>query len=323
MQSRGHCRSVLIFFSLTLCLSAQSLNQAWQAYMATSADLSTIQSNRDSYFKEQLELKSEGSRLQNSSVWYNAWLNKLLLASNTERQLAIIDSLDRLNGRFDFLLSRQKKELTTLMQTYEQVLASYESKGVVLETERETSRRVGSWLLSQPSDGIQLPDYSDLVQGDYANREIRHLVLQDVKHLLLSKITELDSLLERKAAQAELAGRLADFHQDLGLQMEADQDVQARDVSGETAKNLNWNYSSSPTELADVSGVDGAEGTGASIFDRQSEVSKSVDLNVQRDGLQSPPSFGGSIENLTYLKAKQLEYQKLLAAVNKELKLAP
>jgi len=323
MGSLWNLKSVLIFLSLTFNLSAQSLEQAWQAYMATSGDISDLQSNQSTYFKEQLDLKSEGIRLQQSSAWYNAWLNKLLLANNSDRQLEILDSLESSNDRLERLLSRQSAELITLKRAYEEVLSSYESKGVMPAEERETSRRVGNWLLNQPSDDIQLPDYGNLIHGDFENQDLRHLVLMDVQHLLLRKLTQLDSLLNRKVAQAELAVRLTEFHLDLGLQMEADQDFQERDVSGETTKNLNWNYSSSPTEMADVGGVDGADGSGASSFDRQVEFSKSVDLNVQRNGLQSPSSFGGSIEDLDYLKAKQLEYQNLLAFVNKELTLAP
>jgi len=292
--------------------------------MATSGDISELQANQSTYFKEQLDLKSEGRRLQQSSAWYNAWLNKLLLASNSDRQLIMLDSLKALNDRLELLLSRQSSELIALKQAYEQVLISYESKGVMLDVERETSRRVGNWLLHQPAEDIRLPDYSNLVQGEYENQELRHLVLMDVQHLLLGKLAQLDSLLDRKAAQVELSARLADFHQDLGLQMEADQDIQKRDASGESTKNLNWFNTASPLEATGYAGSDGAdERVETDVSDRQSEFSKSVDLNVQRDGLQSPSSFEGSIENLAYLKAKQLEYQNLLTSVNRELMLAP
>ncbi len=321
MQSSWSLKSAMIFFSLSFSLCAQPLEQAWQSYMATSAEISTLQATRNAYFQVQVELKSAGTKLQRNSVWYNAWLNKLLLASNSDRQLAILDSLDVVNGRLDLLLSRQKTELVNLKQAYEEVLSSYEEQGVVLETQRETSRRVGNWLLNQPSADIQLPDYSDLVNANYKNKELRQLVLADVQQLLLSKIAQLDSLLEYKEAEAELAVRLAEFHQDLGLQMEADQDVQKRDASGESSTNLKWFNSASPTGFADE--AEANLGTGASSFGRQSELSGSIDLNVQRDGLQSPRSAANSKENRAYLKAKQLEYEALLTAIKKELNHSP
>lgn len=303
---------LLFFYGIGCVLYAQDLENAWQSYSSVNTRISELQTTQDTYIREQELLKQNINDLQSTSSWYNAWINKYLISNHSQRQLVILDSLETIKPQLYQLEQQQDQALREIKIVYEEVLKNYSSEDALPVDQRATSQRVGRLLLSRKTQNIQLPNYGDLVYGEYENPELRALVLADVRHLLTTKIIQLDSLLELRSAEAELATRLSDFHEDLGLQMEAEGDVQERDPRGEPNKLGGWLSADAATEFSDGA-LDGG------TDQRFPETSESVSLNIRREGLQGLTSGTGSIKDMDYLKQKQLEYESLLSIVVKEL----
>jgi len=301
---------------LTVTLTAQDLNRAWQAYMATNSSMSELEAHRAVYTREQVTLRQEVDQLQNTSTWYNAWLNKYLLSNRSERQLVILDSLALINVELKILRTRQSSEIQDLKLAYEAVLQTYEKEGVLTEEQRVASIQVAGLIRGIQPHPVLFPDYGELLSIEWANPQQRELLLRDIQGLLRAKIEELDSLQSVREEEAELALRLAAFHQDLGLQMEADQDVQQRDASGDADNNLGWGSAYAANEFYDDRTQDMMTGLSA-------EISEPVSINVPREDVGEMSLEQRSGQDLEYLKAKLDEYQALLASINQELNHSP
>ncbi|NQT64510.1 MAG: hypothetical protein HQ556_16225 [Candidatus Marinimicrobia bacterium] len=314
----SHLTKILLPTLFALSLVGQDLNSAWQAYMSTNASIAELVARRTSYSQEQIEIKSDVDELQQSSDWYNAWINKFLLSGHSKRQLVILDSLRVFDTELERLHSLQKSEIQDLKFAYENVLQDYEKKGVIpvgqsLRNMQNFSR--GRRVLSYSP--ILFPDYTDLLNLQLHNPEHRKLILTDVQSLLLAKIIELDSIKNVREEEAELALRLASFHEDLGLQMEADPDAQRRNASGNTDKLLGWVTTEPSSEFAvnDViedDGRDMASGLSREAIDL-------ININAPREEVREMSLDQRSGKDLNYLKKKIVEYQMLLEEINQEL----
>ncbi len=311
---------ILLMISSIESVQAREMEMVWQSYLSINTRISALQHTQDQYSREQEILKSKISQLQNSSYWYNAWINKFLLSNHSDRQLAVLDSLQNIESQLSILKGQQTEVLEELKIVYEQVLVSYGDGDSIPVAQRATSLRVVQVLMNQSAHEIQLPDYRELVESEYANQELRDLVLTDVRELLALKIVQLDSILSIRAKEIELAARLAEFHEDLGLQMESEQDVQQRDSRGETEKSFAaWGAAEA---LSDVGGNENPRDD-ASISGRFAESVESISLNVRREGIQTLSAINLSPNDIDYLKSKQNEYEALLSLVNKELDHTP
>lgn len=313
---RFRYEGLTILLMLAVTLTGQDLNRAWQAYMATNSKMSELEAHRTVYTHEQITLRQEVDQLQNTSTWYNAWLNKYLLSNRSDRQLVILDSLAVIDAELEILRARQSREIQDLKLAYEDVLQTYEKEGVLTEEQRVASIQVAGLIRSIQPHPILFPDYGELLRIEWANPQQRGLLLQDIQALLRVKIAELDSLQSVREEEAELALRLAAFHQDLGLQMEADQDVQQRDASGDADNNLGWGGALAANEFYDNRTEDMTTGLSA-------ETSEPVSINVPRENVGEMSLAQRSGQDLEYLKAKLDEYQALLATIDQELNHSP
>ena len=313
MLPSGKIIKGLLLLLFASSLFSQELSQAWQVYVQTSAEISELQARKNAFSQEQVSLKADVARLQKGSQWYNAWLNKIILSNHSDRQLVILDSLRIIDAELDLLDVKQSTQVHQLKNVYEQLLLSYEQEGRLPTEEPATTARVGRWLLDQTSTRIQLPDYNDLLDIEYENQELRAMVLLDIQQLLTNKIDQLESILTERLAETELAARLADFHEDLGVQMEADQDVQQRDESGESERLQGWYAMDAATEFASPGGNDKL--SLASV-----EGIESVSLNIQGDNVQDLTLDTHSSNDTEYLKQRQAEYRALLQKIDTELK---
>lgn len=313
----------LILILLIFPLSGQDLNQAWRDYMDTNGQLETLKSERSVYAQEQVNLKREVDQLQESSAWYNAWVVKYLLSNHSKRQLVILDSLRSIDLRIDRLKSTQMRDVSALKEAYESALTEYEQEGV---------RPSELWLKNLQLDRynrvietsyvVLFPDYSSILNIEWRSPDQRKHILIDVQRLLQAKIAELDSIRMVRVEEAELAERLADFHEDLGLQIASDQDAQQRDASGEPDKMLGWNYSDA---TANAISDESAGGSNRDAFgsDLNREPVDLININVSRDDVGEMSLARRSGNDLNYLKQKLDEYGTLLEQINQELDQSP
>jgi len=314
----------MMFMLLAMSLTGQDLNTAWQDYMATNANLSNFESERAVYTQEQIDIKREVNQLQKNSAWYNAWVNKYLLANHSKRQLVILDSLRVLDARLDRLHAIQEGEIGRLKLAYEDLIEDYENEGIIPAQQDLREMQFSNFKHVTRPNPILFPDYTEVLGIEWRNPEQRRLLLKDVQNLLQDKIVELDSIKIVRGEEAELALRLADFHEDLGLQMASDQDAQQRDASGESEKMLGWQYtdaSTSPTanEYAvddGRTGLDMAIGLSAEAMDL-------ININVPREEVREMSLEQRSGRDLNYLKKKLGEYEDLLEQINQELNQSP
>ncbi|MCF6237587.1 MAG: hypothetical protein L3J79_02035 [Candidatus Marinimicrobia bacterium] len=309
MHLRSAIRMISLLLVLTTGIAAVDLETAWQNYLETSSEIAVLQTEKTAYTTEQLNLRPEVSRLQQSSTWYNAWLNKLLLSGYSQRQLVLIDSLRSVDVRLAVLLSRQKQDQLELKTAYKQILKASAMMGSLSSDDRETALKVGRWFMDQPADQPHLPDYSDLVNADYGSPELRQLVLVDIEQLLHQKLIQLDSLMQLIAEEQQLASRLAEFHEDLGLQMVADQDGQARDESGAPEPVFAWGAAAEATDNY----------VGLASARVSSPAPDAINLKLRNSDDRPGLPLTGSNGRLDNLRAKQLEYAALLELINTEL----
>ncbi|MBC8375783.1 MAG: hypothetical protein H8E26_07030 [FCB group bacterium] len=314
----SHPTKILLLILLALSLTGQDLNSAWQAYMSTNASIAELEARRSSYTQEQIEIKSDVDELQKSSDWYNAWINKFLLSGLSKRQLVILDSLRVFDTELERLRTLQKSEIRDLKFAYENVLQDYEKAGVIPAEQGLRNMQFGRWKrVVDRSSPILFPDYTDVLNLQLRNPEQRKIILMDIQRLLQVKIMELDSIRNVREEEAELALRLASFHDDLGLQMEADPDAQQRDASGNTDKRLGWITTAPSSEFAanDVTedgGRDMASGLSSEAIDL-------ININAPGEEVGEMSLDQRSGQDLNYLKKKLVEYQVLLDQINQEL----
>ena len=311
---------MLLFLVFALSLLGQELNTAWQSYVTTNANIARLETERSIYQQEQEVIKKEVETLQSGSAWYNAWLNKYLLTRHISRQLVVLDSLKAIEEELSNLQILQGQEMQTMKSAYARVLEEYE-KGVLPSEQNIQNMQPARFRSIIKSTPVLFPDYKNLLNMEWQNPEQRRLLLRDVRRLLDLKIDELDSIHTVREEEAELALRLADFHADMGLHMEADQDAQIRDASGNTEKALGWGFmdaSNSPT-----SGEFANEGGRNEVLDMVVAPSNLTNINVQRDDLREVSQEQMSGSDLNYLEEKISEYKTLLETINQELGQSP
>lgn len=299
-------------------LHGQDLNNAWQAYMSTNSNISMLEAERAFYTDEQMATKNAVDQLKSGSAWYNAWYNKYLLSNLSTRQLVILDSLKAIDTELDVLRNRQASEIEDLKYAYEELLENFEKGGVLPDEQGIRNLQFDRWQkVVDRANPILFPDYSGLLNLQWRNPEQRKFILTDVQSLLKVKIMELDSIQTVREEEEELALRLASFHEDLGLQMEADQDAQQRDASGNSENLRGWSTVNAASEFSDDRGVlDMAT-------EKTTETIDLVSVNVPR-GDASEMSLGQrSGKDLNYLKKKLSEYEALLEEINEELDQSP
>ena len=308
---------MLMFFLLVISLSGQDLNSAWQAYMSTNASIAELEAEKTVYTREQIAIKNEVDQLQKSSTWYNAWINKYLLSNYSERQLVIFDALRAIDFKLERLQKIEETEIGRLKLAYENVLQDYENEGVIPAEQGLRAMQAGRFKrVIRPNTVILFPDYSDLLDLQWRNPQQRKIILTDVQKLIQSKIIELDSIKTVREEEEELALRLADFHEDLGLQMEADQDAQQRDASGDAEKLLGWNTAEATSEFAADYGV----GVGSEL---SREAIDLININVPHEEIRDMSLEQRFGKDLNYLKKKIIEYETLLEEINQELNQSP
>jgi len=309
---------IMMFFLLVISLSGQDLNSAWQAYMSTNASIAELEAERTGYTREQIAIKNEVDQLQKSSAWYNAWLNKYILSNHSQRQLVILDLVRTIDVDLERLQSIQEGEIGRLKLAYEEVLEDYENAGIIPADQDLKDMQVDRFRRVIRPNPILFPDYTEILGIDWHNPEQRRLLLLDVYRLLQTKIVELDSIQTVREKEAELAIRLADFHEDLGLQMASEQDAQQRDASGESEKALGW-FTADAT--ANEYAQDGdRENLASSLTSESIDV---ININVPRADVREMSLDQRSGKDLNYLKTKITQYKTLLEAVDQELNQSP
>lgn len=312
---------IVIVLISTLSLSAQDLNTAWNAYVTTNAEISRLEIAKAIYQQEQADIKVDVENLRSGSVWYNAWLNKYRLANNSNRQLIVLDSLEVIEAELTTLEALLKQEMETIKSAYDKVLAEYES-GVLPDQESIQTMESYQFRNIIRNTPILFPDYGDLLEMEWQDPGQRRLLLGDVQRLLVLKLAELDSIHTVREEEEELARRLAAFHADMGLQMEADQDAQRRDATGNTEKNLGWGLLGGSTSPA-ASDYTSDEGRNEMFDMALSEPSNLTNINVLRDDISTVGLEPGSARDLQYLQKKITEYSNLLEIIEQELDQTP
>lgn len=296
----------------------QDLNDAWHSYILTNTSISTLNSERAYYTHEQVVIKNTVDNLQQGSVWYNAWFNKYLLSNYSKRQLVLLDSLKAIDDELIELKNRQRIEVEDLRHAYESLLVDYETAGVLPAEQGVRNLQIGRWQNVMDRFGpILFPDYKELLNLQFRNPDQRKIILIDIQQLIKAKIFELDSVRNVREDEEELAHRLASFHQDLGLQMEADQDAQQRNASGNSEKVQGWFAADAASGFS--------EGRGELDMSNETliEPIDLVSVNVPREEAREMSLDQHSGNDLNYLKMKITEYEALLEEINEELDQSP
>ena len=307
-------RTTILLLALINSVSAQDLEQAWQQYLRTSDRLSNMQDRHHTYLDEQEQLNMEVVEIKRSSSWYNAWLNKLLLSGYAQRQLELADSIRTLESDLLNLSMTQKENQGQLKRAYESILHAVEDVTTLTDQQQSTTLRVGRWINALPNSKVSLPDYQHLVDDKYASTEIRQIILTDVRALITTKLIQLDSLLLDRSREAELEGRLAAFHEDLGLRMDVEQDAQPRDDSGTPLQTNAWGNRSPTASYEALDAFGGDERLTIS-----EKINESLPLNGRRSTFQATVSGISAKSETDYLNAKKDEYIKLLSIIEQEL----
>jgi hypothetical protein len=309
---------LLLLLMFVLPMLGQDLNEAWQFYISTNTRISQLEDEKAYYTDEQINIKKTVDELHNSSAWYNAWFNKYLLANYSKRQLVLLDSLRAIEAELNDLQRQQRNEIENLRIAYESLLDTYETDGVLPAEQDIRNLQIGRWHNVMDRFGtILYPDYKEILNLQLKNPGQRKIILIDIQRLLQAKIFELDSIRNDREEEEELALRLASFHEDLGLQMEADQDAQQRDASGNSEKLLGWYAADAASEYADNRDAVGLsnERAGAGM--------DLISVNVPREDAREMSLQQRSGKDLDYLTQKLTEYEALLEEINEELNQSP
>jgi len=289
---------------------SQDLQSAWQQYTDTGSKLTQLDIQIQQLLTQQEQLRAENISLLESTTWYNSWLNKLRLSGNSNEQLNLLAQIESLERQHEAALVEQKIELAQLKESYTRLVQEYEQSGRFPDEQRSTAQRVTQLLNQKNNEQILLPDYRELVEDEYASPALRRLVLEDLSTLLKNKLTRIDQAIQAANEQAELAERLQAFQEDLGLQLQAGQDVRERNELGEPSQNYSW-------ETRNDQMFDAAVGT--EVSELGSGGGESVVITMDRTSMLSPSVEAGGTDGQRQLRGKQLEYQKLLQQITTEL----
>jgi len=305
-------KAVMFISGFLLVLSsgfAEDLESAWSSFTVTGSEINHVHTRIESLLQEQSTLKIENIKLQEGATWYNGWLNKWLLSSNADRQLEIVRLIQSRESEKRDLELRRHAELETLKHYYALLASDYEKTGLIPIENRSTAQRVGRLINNVSPKNISLPDYGEMIKDQYKSPVLRRMVLEDLSSLLHAKLTQLDSMIDRQNDELELASRLADFHEDLGLQLAAGQDVQERDEQGESIQNYSW-------ESHNDQMFDASVGTAASVRAASNET-RVIRIDRQALSVSNQAEIGD--DEKTMFEEKREEYQNLLGQIATEL----
>lgn len=292
---------------MPLLLTAQDLEQAWQDYSQVRAELERVELQQREVLEEQSALREEIQSLKENASWYNSWFNKLLIASRTERQVQLLETLNELDLLLDPLREQQEQSLGHLKASYGRLVRDHDPGTSLPDETREVARRIGRLLQNTRTTNQDLPDYSALVNDSYPDPTLRRMVLQDVQQLITAKLSLMDSLIRVAQEEEELADRLSAFHEDLGLQAEAGQDNRSN-TDNAAASSFSW-------ESADEERLDAGNDA---ILDAQSiPNAESRALRVERQDMIT--SSGSPKSQLQVLEDKKRSYETLLQQVQEAL----
>ena len=159
------------------------------------------------------------------------------------------------------------------------------------------------------------PNYGHLLDQSYGDPTVEQLMLEDLKLLVKKGLDDIDSLYTERQERAELAHRLAAFHEDLSVQMEASQEVVNRDEQGEPQADLRVGAFAPADALSESSVNDGYSGTGGLVSSR--ETGDVVELSS--DQLQTNSTLSAPDSLSDQLLLKKVEYEQLLKEIDRRL----
>lgn len=217
-------RIVILVLLLQAALQAQDLEAYWANYLSSDAQYESITAREQQWLTQQRELNEEIHSLQEGQSWYNGWIVEIMLARKSTRQVALADSLRLARERIAGLETQRDEAFRELRQVYQQLLLDSESEGQLSQVQKEQALLIGSRLIDQSNNSIDLPDYSSILNNPYDNESVKRLVLQDLQLVLQLKLSLIDSLLVVKESELALLNRLNEFHRDLGYQRQSDLD---------------------------------------------------------------------------------------------------
>ncbi len=307
--------SIVFYIFIGGYIYSQNLVNSWEKYSSIDSKISKANFQKNQ-LEQQQYLQQEGIRkLQESSFWYNGWYIKMLLSRKSTDQLILADSIQAIHLRIEKLTHERKNVFNNLINTYKHILLDSLAGNNLSMIEKLNAVMLGRWLMDRPKENINLPDYAYIMDSQYDDIGIKNIVMKDMKILLEQKIFLIDSLLDERRLENELAERLSEFHHDLELQMESEMDISTSDnrigfaveafaSDGEYTTQISADYFESDL-------IKNNENRFVSLgFGPLLKTDKTYQMGFEKN------LNNGELVNL---KSKRQQYQELLKKIDKEL----
>ncbi len=302
------------FLTLTSPLPAQDVERAWTEVIAIDNQIASAKGAERKVMEEQQSIQAEIQSLEEDKTWYNGWIFEMRLAKRNALLVGMADSLQRVRKIIADLTVERETAFFGFKQVYRETILKDEA--AFSSSEKEQAIVLGRWLINQPGQAIDLPDYGAILQGPYEDPKIKRLVMADLQLVLQAKLALIDVLIHEQESEAILVNRLNEFHTDLGLEMNA---------------NLELAESSSENLFADKN----AEGAATMDYHTTELTEKRTIINEQAANIAAPtgqnqlatipetplPAQAPALKDaLSWLKLKQQAYRELLQHIQAELK---
>lgn len=205
----------------TTSLVAQDLDRSWDEFLTADDYYNRALEIRSMLTLEQKVLNDQIKELDERRSWFNEWYVEYQISRRTKAQMAIADSLYRVQDRITILETMRRRSFALIRNRYELRLRSRDQEPL---TKRETEQafRVGDLLMQHGQAPPTFPNYSSIYHGEFGDEKIKNLVLQDLVIILQNKLVVIDSLITDENASLALVRRLREFQSDLSLQMETE-----------------------------------------------------------------------------------------------------
>lgn len=296
---------ILGFLILSTPGVSQNIQAVWEEYLNAETRYQTLKAQVHNLAQQQEQLHRKQQRLQDKQTWYNGWIIKMQLSGVSEDLVSVADSLQAVREQLQKTEQMKSDRFREFKQLY---LAKAEKGSGSEDLEGEWADQADLIIRTVANSNNPygaLPDYSEIVNKLYEDKQTRQLVLSDLREVIIRKISYIDTLVASRRSDLALMKSMADFRKDVNLQTQSDADLSR---SGATRVNFTAESGSPETDYTYL-------GRGP---DEQNPSPVSTDLTVQssQNIVVNETSIQADIQQLQH---RRTQYQELLRTIEKEL----
>ncbi|MFQ6676593.1 MAG: hypothetical protein ACE5LH_09685 [Fidelibacterota bacterium] len=294
----------------------QDIVASWEAYLSAQETVTKAQEKLDLVEREADLLQEEIASLQEKHSWYARWLIKMRLARKSVKAVQLSDSLRVLRARREVLEKEREAAFDRLIEAYAGRLRKPEGTGELTGQEKEIGVSLVRVILSRERDLLEFPHYGFMLEQEFADEEVKAMVLADLKKVVSDKLKTIDSLLTEKRSEQELIRRVTEFHAGLRIQSEAEFDPGT--ASGAFSRTPSPSYTVSEDGFAGApetgsggeKAIPGGSSRGISSYEKEAFPIEGSSAGIPMDPLE---------REISRLERARREYRDLLGKIGDEL----